>query len=58
MAAPVGEVEGGPREHEPEGALQVLHARAGGEDTLRLDLQKSKRRRGGEDPSRTASDPK
>ena len=46
MAAPVGEVEGGSREHEPERALQVLHARAGGEDHLRLDLRESRLRQG------------
>ena len=34
MAAPVGEVGGDPREHEPDGALQVYNARAGGVDTL------------------------
>ena len=54
MAAPVGEVEGGSWEHEPEGALQVLLARAGREDHLRSDLQKSRLRQGGGDLSRTA----
>lgn len=37
MDAPVGEVGGESREYDPIEALQVLHAWAGGVDTLCLD---------------------
>ena len=56
MAAPVGEVGGYSREHEPDRALQVYDARAGGVDTLRVDHRKSRLRRRRGDPSGAASD--
>ena len=40
MPAPVGEEEGGPREHDPEGAHQVNDARAGGVGSLCVERPK------------------
>ena len=45
MPAPVGEEEGGPREHDPEGEHQVNNARVGGVGYLCMEHQKSRLRR-------------
>ena len=44
MAAPVGEVGGDSRGHEPGGALQVYRARTGGVGPLRVKYQKRRLR--------------